>query len=541
MVLDDRIDAYYLRLSLEDKDVDAGNALESDSISAQRLCIGNFVQENFNTSAEHFQEFVDDGYSGTNMNRPAMKRLLKLVEQGQVRTIIVRDLSRFARNYLEAGHYLEYVFPAYGVRFISINDRFDSDNLSDSSAFEMAVRNLLNDMYSRDISKKIKSVVDLKKLNGEYVYGQAPYGYKKGSQKNTIVVDEAVSGIVKKIFTWAAKGITVSEIAQKLNDAGIQTPSVYLSSIRGKYKTYPYWSYDSVKNILINRIYTGDTVPFKSHVKRVGSKRVNLIREAEQTIIPDTHEAIISRELFWQARTTIRSNTKSAPSEIGNPLTSKLICGCCKKTLQKGKASNKNWLCPTARYTKESGCHMVRIEDGKIQTIVLDAIRLQCEIADENMIKICRKQSMAKQEYEKHMSVLKKMRRDMEMAEKKLMQLADDYYTDRIEKDEFVMLKSELKTESDALKIQIEEVEKRCQECLEKVKEEQHRHNTNRKFSDYVGLEQLDRKLVNELIKHVIIYPDSRVHIEWKFAEPFGDVPDSVMEQGSMYEYGRCL
>ena len=137
-----------------------------------------------------FEEISDDGYSGTSMMRPGMRRLLQLVDQGVVRTIVVRDLSRFARNYLEAGHYLEFVFPSYGVRFISINDQFDSAQMGESTGgLEFAIKNLINQMYSKDISKKIKSAVDLKKMNGEYVYGTAPYGYKKGEVKNTIVVD----------------------------------------------------------------------------------------------------------------------------------------------------------------------------------------------------------------------------------------------------------------------------------------------------------------------------------------------------------------
>ena len=187
-MLDNRIDAYYLRLSLEDGDVAEGNLEESCSITSQRLCVKQFLAAHPELGAD-FKEFADDGYSGTNMERPSIQRLLKLVEQGAVRTIVVRDLSRFARNYLEAGHYLEFIFPAYGVRFISINDRYDSDDYGENPAgLDLAIRNLINEMYSKDISRKIKSAVDIKKRNGEYVYGMAPFGYKKGEKKNTIVM-----------------------------------------------------------------------------------------------------------------------------------------------------------------------------------------------------------------------------------------------------------------------------------------------------------------------------------------------------------------
>jgi len=179
----ERRDFYYLRLSKEDGDIESESVEESCSITSQRTCIKRYLNENHFFSDE-FEEIVDDGYSGTSMNRPGMKHLLQLVRDGKVRTIIVRDLSRFARNYLEAGHYLEFVFPAYDVRFISINDQFDSKLIGENTGgLELAIKNLLNQMYSKDISRKIKSSVDLKKLSGEYVYGTAPYGYKKGEKR----------------------------------------------------------------------------------------------------------------------------------------------------------------------------------------------------------------------------------------------------------------------------------------------------------------------------------------------------------------------
>ena len=299
----------YLRLSKEDDDI-AGKGQESFSIGSQRLLIQQYVESHSELgNYSDFEEIIDDGYSGTNFNRPGAARLLELVETEQVETIIVKDLSRFARNYLEAGHFLEFVFPAYDVRFISINDNYDSRAYGESTGgLQLAVRNLINQLYSKDISRKIKSTVDMKKLNGEYVYGAVPYGYRKGEKKNTIEVDPEAAEVVQKIFQWASDGITVTQIARRLNTDGIQTPFMYLKNVRGNYRVSLYWSFDSVKNILINRIYTGGTVPFKSHVVRVGSDQVKLLPEDEQLVIPDTHEAIISREIFFQSRKVIKSN-----------------------------------------------------------------------------------------------------------------------------------------------------------------------------------------------------------------------------------------
>lgn len=293
-------DIMYLRLSEDDGE----DRAESHSISSQRACIQQYLQDNPDLSSD-FEEIIDDGYSGTNFERPGIRRLLALIDAGQVRTIIVRDLSRFARNYLEAGYYLEVVFPTMGIRFISINDGFDSKELGeDTGGIELAIRNLVNQMYSRDISRKIKSVVDIKKRKGEYAFGAVPYGYKKGKKHNTIVVDQTAAKIVRYIFNLATEGYSITQIALKLNENNIDTPSVYLASVRGKYKTRSFWTYDSVRNILTNRIYTGDTEVFKSHVVRVGSNKVRIIPEEFREVVLETHEAIIPRTTYYLALDT---------------------------------------------------------------------------------------------------------------------------------------------------------------------------------------------------------------------------------------------
>lgn len=363
----------YLRVSMEDAAVAAGAELESLSISGQRLCIKEYIASHPDLGCvDEFEELVDDGQSGTNFDRPAVAKLLEWVEAEQVETIIVRDMSRFGRNYLEVGHFLEYVFPLFDVHFISINDHFDSADLDGSTAgFQMAIRNLINQMYSRDIFQKIKSSVDMKKLSGEFIYGTAPYGYKKGTQKNTIVVDPQAAEVVRNIFQWAADRITVTKIAKRLNDAGVMSPSEYLKDIRGKYKTRPYWSYESVRNILLNRIYTGDTVPFKSHVVAVGSKRTKAITEEEQLVLPDTHEAIVSRELYYQARAVVKSHVKSK-SQGGSLLSTYLVCGCCGNKLQKGRKTNRAFRYATSHYAPDAPCKEVHIVEEYLAALIAE-------------------------------------------------------------------------------------------------------------------------------------------------------------------------
>lgn len=205
---------------------------------------------------------------------------------------------------------MEYVFPYYGVRVISINDHFDSWIAVDSSGgLEVALKNLMNECYSRDISRKISSAVHVKKMSGEYCYGAVPFGYKKGGKKNTIVPDQETADIVRYIFSLACEGNTISQIAKRLNMEQVITPSKYLA--RPNYKVVERWGYESVRNILSNRIYIGDTEGYKSHVVKVGSNQVKLIPEDERLVIKNTHEALVSRGDYQKAKEVVKSNVKS--------------------------------------------------------------------------------------------------------------------------------------------------------------------------------------------------------------------------------------
>ena len=519
-MLSEKMDISYLRLSLEDDDVASGETRESCSIGSQRLCIKEYVRNHADVPTA-LTEFVDDGYSGTSMDRPAMTRIIQLVTMRKVRTIIVRDLSRFARNYLEAGHYLEYVFPSYDVRFISINDNYDSAKIKsgDPAALQLAIRNLLNDLYSKDISRKIKSAVDLKKLNGEYVYGQAPYGYKKGKLKNTIEVDEEAAIVVRRIFQLAKQGVTVTQIAQKMNEEKVLTPSVYLASVRGKYKTRDFWTFESVRNILINRIYTGDTVPFKSHVVRIGSNRVKMIPEEEQIVLPDTHEAIISRETYYQARSVIKTNKKTKTGAAPNVFSGYLVCGCCGNKLSKGRPTNKNWLCATARYTEETECKAIRLNEAMMKEKLLTAVQLQCNLADAKLKQTRHEQDKTQEEIDSLTWELKQKQRNLDENASRLMELLEDYYAGKHSKEVFLAKKEELKVKKDVLTENIRKIE----EQISSLKAEKRNHllveDEVNKLNKHGQITELDTYLMKELVKEIRVYPGNAVQIIWNFAD----------------------
>lgn len=519
-MLDRRIDAYYLRLSLEDGDVAEGNMDESCSISSQRLCVQQFIASHAEPGGD-YKEFVDDGYSGTNMERPGIQRLLKLVEQGAVKTIIVRDLSRFARNYLEAGHYLEFIFPAYGVRFISINDHYDSDEYGENPAgLDLAIRNLINEMYSKDISRKIKSAVDLKKRRGEFVYGTAPYGYKKGEQKNTIVVDDEAAITVKRIFKLASGGKTITQIAQILNAEKVPTPSQHLAQYRSsKYKVFAEWTWNSVKNIVENRIYTGDTEPFKSHVAKIGSDRTKQIPRELREIIPETHEPIVSRELYYMAQKTIKSAPKTKHTTVRNPLTSKLVCGCCGQKLKKGKAKNKAWLCDRRRYTAELDCENVRANEREISGIILRAIQQQCQLTDISLREHKKVQKDARTERAILGDELRSLQRRHDRIENKKRELLEAVMDDKLSRTDYVSKKQALIKEDDELTAQIAILQQKFKEMSAADEATARQQETASVMQQYQGITELTPEVMKALVKKVVVYPDKHIRIEWNFAD----------------------
>lgn len=519
----------YLRLSVEDGDVMHGSASESCSISLQRQCIEQYLAEHTDLAGE-YEEIIDDGYSGTNMNRPGMQHLLRMISAGEVSTVIVRDLSRFARDYLEAGHYLEYVFPAMGVRFISINEEFDSENLGeDTGGLELAIRNLINQMYSRDISRKIKSVVDMKKFSGAYVYGAVPYGYKKVYGKSAIEPDASAAEIVARIFDFACEGHSITDIAKRLNTDSVPTPSMYLSDKRGKYPVRNFWSYESVRNILINRIYTGDTEPFKSHVVKVGSKRVKQIPEEERLVIPNTHEPIVSREAFYQARETIRKTApKSRRIGAGNMLQPYLTCAHCGKHLAIGKKGNRTWRCTSSRYVPDSCCKDTHIEDAKLQEVILHAVQTQLHMAEIRLQKIKQQSISEKSVLELLQREQKRLLNKLERAKQERMELYEHYVCGKLSKEDYQHCKNSLSNTLNQIETQIGSLSNRIADETAKESNREAEVRETRSLMSYELADQLTPALLREMVKRIVVISEDSIRIEWNFSSYIPDNNDNL-------------
>ena len=293
----------YLRLSRDDVDEEGGKT-ESNSIANQRELLRNFVKSQ--PDIQIFDIYVDDGYSGTNFDRPEFKRMTADIEAGKVNCVIVKDLSRFGREYIEAGRWIEKIYPAFNVRFISVTDRFDSKTADFSEkSFVLPIKNFVNESYCRDISSKVRSHQKIKREKGEFIGAFAPYGYNKNpDNKNCLIIDEYAADIIKKIFAWKIEGFSLNAIAEKLNMRHVQSPKEYKLSNGINYNSgfhgsaTPKWSSVQIKRILTNEVYIGNMVQGKQERISYKVKARQSKPENEWVKVVNTHPAIICKDDF---------------------------------------------------------------------------------------------------------------------------------------------------------------------------------------------------------------------------------------------------
>lgn len=374
----EKITALYCRLSQEDE-----NKGDSNSIQNQRAILEKYAKNN---GFENIQVFIDDGYSGVSFNRPDFQRLLEMMEQGKVSTLITKDLSRLGRNYIEVGNYTEMLFPRWNVRYIAVNDNYDS-LYSEGNEFA-PFKNLFNEWFARDTSKKIRAVVKAKAERGERVSTQIPYGYKKDPDvKGHLLIDEETAPIVRRIFELCAQGMGPTNIGNVLRDEKIFKPTIRRYHEQGIYGTVtdtdkPYgWTAETIGRILKNEVYLGHTINCRTRVISYKDKRQVDVPKNEQYRFENTHEAIIDKET-WDAVQKVREG-KRRRNNMGaiDKYSGLLYCADCGSKLYfvRGKSikpSDYNFIC--SRYRKHIGeqlCTAHRIREVALDEIILEEIR----------------------------------------------------------------------------------------------------------------------------------------------------------------------
>ncbi|MCM1134726.1 MAG: recombinase family protein [Clostridium sp.] len=316
--------AKYLRISDEDKDKEELEKEESNSIVNQRNLIADFIERTPEFEKASVLEFCDDGFSGRNFERPAVQEMLAKVRRGEIQCIVVKDLSRFGRDYLAVGNYLSRVFPFLGVRFIAVNDGFDSGRQGDVDGLDTSFKLLLHDLYSRDLSRKVQSAQRQRARRGEFLSSFAPFGYVKDKEnKKKLAVDPAAAEIVRRIFHMTAEGLSTARIAQTLNKEGIPTPMGYKREmgcsrkIWGNAHENQFWTQNAVMKILRDERYIGNIVYGKRRQDGAGSLHAHKAAREEWIVVENTHEGLIAKAEFDRVQEQISKRARSGRAQGG--------------------------------------------------------------------------------------------------------------------------------------------------------------------------------------------------------------------------------
>lgn len=355
----------YLRLSRED-----GDSSESNSISNQRQIIKSYAKEN---DIKLSYEYVDDGYSGSNFDRPHFKNMINDLNKGKFNIIIVKDLSRFGRDYIESGKYLQKIFPEKGVRFISVNDNYDSENadMSDTHLI-LPIRNFINDSYCRDISMKVKSSKEVKRKNGEFIGAFAPFGYKKDDKdKHKLVIDKEVSHIIERIFNMKIEGYSSKAIADFLNSIGTITPSKHKENNGDNFNTgfvvkNAKWDAKMINRIISNKVYIGVLEQGKTTKLNYKSKKEIDVSKEDWIVIQNAHEPIISKSIYLLANKMLLRDVKQSKDKPCI-LSGMLYCKDCGSPMVRRKVKAKDgyniyYICSEYNNTGDCSRHSVKEE-----------------------------------------------------------------------------------------------------------------------------------------------------------------------------------
>lgn len=509
--------AEYIRLSMEDLDLyDSEEKAESVSIRNQRNYIQTFIGQREEFRGAEIREFVDDGYSGTNFDRPAIKELLGSCRQGEIDCIVVKDLSRFGRNYLEVGDYLEQIFPFLGIRFISINDGFDSQDFSgQTGGMDVAFKNFIYEMYSRDLSDKVKSGVKTCMKRGEYYAGCIVYGYQKSPDGKRMEVDREAAATIRRIFQEMAEGKNAKTLAIELNAEEVPTRLAYKQT-KGEQLNRHYkadiWNRNKIHSVVHNRVYQGDMVYRKAVRSKVGCNRKVRQPEEDWIIIPDHHEAIVSRELFKMANDSIRKG-KAAEYDRSAVKRGIVFCGCCGNRLELRKTKNPYYLCKRRNLLQDVKCNELYMEKSLIEQTIWTIWQEHCRLFDAVPFP---------QLFEKQQEKLKKQ-------ESVLKQRLACFPAEKInlyERFRAGIMKQDVYLKNKELLGQQEETAMRELEAVsEELDAQEKKRKSYRSIADLLERhkkdEEFTEEFLREIVDKVIVYEDKRIEIVWKYGEEF--------------------
>ncbi len=517
----------YIRLSKEDE-----SEGPSQSVQNQESLLREFVQQH---RLSVYDTYIDDGWSGTNFDRPAFQRMIADIEAKKVNMVITKDLSRLGRDYILTGHYMERYFPEHRVRYISLLDGIDTG--VDSTANDITpFRAIMNDMYAKDISKKIKSVKRDKQRKGQFIGGKPVYGYKMHpTEKNKIVIDEEVAPIVRRIFALALSGMSCRNIATLLNQEGVPTPATYAGLPVARPGPYTgLWSSERISDMLQNETYIGNMVQGRSVKISYKSKKCLKQNPANWVVVEGTHEPLVDRETFQKVRMLVNSRRHTRSRTYDFLLKGLIFCHECGYPLTVLNRKNSKgedvlyFVCRTyQRFTKAGVCTCQSIKEKTVTDVVIAKVREVCQaylnpdellpVAQE-AVENARKQSSLETELQALQSKIDSLTANL-----------DRMYTDRLSgllpEADFQRIFGRIKLEREQMEEKRQELELRQKSP---VRSEDRARELVQRFIETAGE---SRELLVSLIERVELTEDKEIIIKFRFAQ-LDETAESQIPQG---------
>ena len=517
----------YLRLSAEEK----RDNPDRESIEYQKQICLSYLQDRPEMILHDI--YVDNGETGTNFERDDFQRMMYDIYNGKINCIVVKDLSRFGREYIEMGDYVEKVFPLLGVRFIAVNDRVDNE--ATPLDISVPIKNVINSMYAKDLSKKSASALRMKQLNGEFVGGPAPFGYVKSEEdKHKFVIDPEAAEIVKLIFKLKMQKMGNMTIARRLFEMGIPTPSKYKYD-KGlvKHKKYAeslYWHTGTVSKILKSEAYIGNMVQGKTKSHFFDGMPNEYVDRKDWIVIENTHQPIIPKEVFYAVQEILQAEKEkfeathkgSKSSEKSNILKGLVVCGECGHNTKRMKCKDGNfrYTC-TTHMNFPTECSMTSINESVLKNIVMQSVKSQMSavLNLETAIQKALYSTEVKQE-----AVTLKNRTDQALAniiylKSNRVRLTADFAKGLLDETEYEIAReqfeAELRTENDTLET--------CNKAREKFNKLLSAEKWIAELKKHTTAKRLNAEIVNAFIKQIRIYLDKRIEIVWKYDECFSE------------------
>ena len=524
--------AVYIRLSRED-----GDKEESDSVGNQRKLLTEYVSKVENLII--YDVYVDDGYTGTNFDRPSFKRMITDIEEGRVNCVVVKDLSRFGRDYIDTGRYLERVFPELGVRFISVSDGIDSIR----QAYDMLlpIKNIFNEQYARDISKKVQATVKSKQKAGEFIGSFTSYGYKKSpADKNKLIIDEYAAEVVRKVFRLYVGGMGKLSIAKLLNAEGILCPSEYKMANGLNYKncnrleSTSYWTYSTINIMLKNEMYRGNMVQGKKHQRMKGKQK--LVDKEGWIVVKGTHESIIDLETWEKTQKLLSKRHRDMGLEENkNIFAGFIICADCGRAMMKNfwkrtdGSKAYSFYCGTYKRHGKGYCTPHTLPFHVLEEIILNDLRTIIQ----NVNDIQRLVENPSFHHPKAEEIVRKelvrVKAELGRVQKLKKSAYEDYKEGIISKEEFFTYREDYLKKEEFYKKQTETLEGKVKES---VTEDVFQMPWLKRLLEMKDIEKLDREVIVEMVDQIVVYENRKIKISYNFGNELEHLFSDFFQEG---------